>query len=129
MTVLNEKDRNLEHIISAADHYHTTEGETVAPGDGVTYEPGTVLGKITASGKCVIYNPGNSDGSETVYGVLRERIIGTADAIEGRRAVDVRGPMQVKKSKLKWFSGANAGQITTGEAALEGLGIIVREEV
>jgi hypothetical protein len=129
MTVITEKDRAAEHLISEADHYHCRDEEIVAPGAGVTYEPGTVLAQVTASKKYVIWNPEGSGGAETVAAVLMIGVTGTADVPEAMRTIHTRGPVQLKKSKLKWISGATTNNINTGIAALEALGLVVREDV
>ena len=84
---------------------------------------GTVLGKVTATGAFKTWNPNNTDGSQTVAGIL----YATKDvtAADKAAAVVVR-VTQVNASELVWFSGATAGNITTGIAGLKAIGIIAR---
>lgn len=120
MTVLNETLGPGSCIIQEGDHYYSRDVATVAAGAGVTLPANTVLGKITAGGNYTIYNPAAVDGSETVAGILIYPVTGTAEATILRRHA------QVKSLALNWFSGATAGQKTTGIAGLAALGIIAR---
>lgn len=118
MVTLTEQNRMAEFLISEAEHFRARESGIVEGGAGLV--AGTVLGKKTAGGNYAVYNPANSDGTENVAAVLFEGVVGT-----DKRTLIVR-ESQVKASKLTWFTGADAGQITTGHAALVALGLIVR---
>lgn len=119
MVVLTEKPRTGEYLISEAEHHRSRDVETIEAGVD-TYEPGTVLGKVTAGGAFKIYDPAAVDGTESVAGVLFERTTGTAKRTVHKRAA------QVDSASLAWFDGATAPQIATGTAELEALGIVVR---
>ena len=120
MTVLTEKLGPGSCIIQEGDHYYSRDVATVVAGVGVTLPANTVLGQITVGGNYVIYDPAATDGSETVAAILIYPVTGTADAAILRRHAQVKSPA------LNWFTGATAGQITTGIAGLAALGIIAR---
>lgn len=124
MTVLTESSRrNAEFIISEAEHYRSRKVGTVVAGVDTTLEAGAVLGQLTANDNLVAYNKDGADGSQTIAGILYQAVTGTAERTY------LGGAAQVKSDKLAWASGYSAGDITTGEAALEALGITVREGV
>jgi len=90
---------------------------------GQKYKAGSVVGKITASGKYTMWNPANSDGSQTVAGIL----YATKDATAADKpGVVVNRVAQVNASELVWFTGATGGNITTGLAGLKAIGLIPR---
>lgn len=120
MVVLTEALGPGSCIIQEGDHYYSRDVAVVNAGDGITYPPNTVLGRITATGKYVIWNPTNADGSQTVAGILIYTVTGEQDATILRRHA------QVKSLALNWFDGATSGNKTTGIAGLAALGIIAR---
>ncbi len=120
MTVLTEKLGPGSCIIQEGDHYYSRDVGVVSAGAGVTYPANTVLGKVTATGKYVVWNPANADGSETVAAILIYPVTGEEEAALLRRHA------QVKIPALNWFTGATAGNKTTGIAGLAALGIIAR---
>lgn len=82
-----------------------------------------VITVAAGSGKYKEYNPANTDGSETVAGVLYDNVDATsADVVCVIHARDC----EVAASGLQWFTGATTNQITTGTAELADLGIIAR---
>jgi hypothetical protein len=84
---------------------------------------GAVVGKITASGKYSVYNPANSDGTQTVAGILWDAYDATAADV---RVTLVTNDCEVNAGELTWFAGATGPQITTGIAGLLTLGIKAR---
>lgn len=109
-----------EFLLSEANHYRSRDEVTVDASGGAL-EPGTILGIVTATGKFVRHNAAASDGSENEAGVLFEGI----GAVEDQRTV-IRRDAEVLGSLLVYEDGADAAQITTSNAALTALGIIVR---
>lgn len=69
------------------------------------------------------WNPANTDGSDVVTGVLHDNVDATAADASG---VIVARDAEVHAGELEWFTGATAGNITTGTAGLAALGIIAR---
>lgn len=63
----------------------------------------------------VEYDPTNTDGSQIPAGVLYEAVDATAADTEG---VAIVRDAEVESAALQWFSGASAGQKTTGLAAM-----------
>lgn len=120
MTVLTEKLGPGSCIIQEGADYYSRDVGVVSAGAGVTYPPNTVLGKVTATGKFVEWNPSNTDGSQTVAAILIYPVTGEEEAALLRRHA------QVKIPALNWFTGATAGNKTTGIAGLAALGIIAR---
>ena len=121
MTVLTEGRRTAGYLISeAADMYRSRDTGVLAAGVAGTLAAGTVLGKVTATGHFNIYNPAANDGTEEVDGILFE------DGVAGDERTITARDSAVKASQLTWFSGATQAQIATAVAALEALGIVVR---
>lgn len=92
--------------------------------NGQDLEPGAVLGQVTGSGEYKEYDPGNGDGSETAVAVLFSRGDASAGAID---VTIIARDAEYNADALSWFSGASAGEITTGRAELEAVGIVVRD--
>ncbi|SNY94068.1 Bacteriophage lambda head decoration protein D [Cohaesibacter sp. ES.047] len=120
MTTYVEGARNAEFLISEAEHYRSREAGDVNAGADTTLEAGAILGKITATNVLAQYDPAANDGTESVHGILFERLTGTGVRTYIRRAA------QVKAGLLVWKTGLSPAQITTGTAELEALGVIVR---
>lgn len=126
MTILTEGRRTAEFLVSEASYYRSRDGETITVPANTTYEPGTIMGKITASGKFVRHDAGASDGSQNEAGVLYAGL--TNDTGSG---VDMAGTIiardaEINSAELTYEAGADAAQITTSNAALVALGLIVR---
>jgi hypothetical protein len=104
--------------------YYSREQVTILAGSGTdrVLTSGMVMGKITSGGKYVQLTPGASNGSETVAGILFDDV--TAEVGVDTQGVIIKRMAVVTDNGLTWASGAN---ITTGEAALVALGILVRE--
>jgi hypothetical protein len=101
--------------------YRSREKVTVVGGaDGL--EPGTILGVVTASGNYARHNAAAVDGSEAEAGILFEAVP-AGETVD--RTVVVRDA-EVNGHHLIYEDGADAAQITTSDAALADLGIIVR---
>lgn len=99
-------------------------GFTIADGaaDFVSGDRFTIT-VAAGSGKYKEYNPANTDGSQLAVAVL----YGNVDASAAdERAVAIVRDAEVNGEVLEWFSGANAGQKTTGATQLAAAGIIVR---
>lgn len=105
------------------DNFYSREEITILAGSGADREltSGMVLGKVTASSKYVQVDPDASDGSETVAGILFLDVT-APDGTDATGVAIVRDAI-VSDNGLTWMSGYNT---TTGEAALESLGIQVR---
>jgi len=86
-------------------------------GDGFT------ITVAAGSGKYKEYNPSNNDGSETAVAVLVDNVDASAADVE---CAIVARDAEVNSAELQWFSGASAGQKTTGLADLAAVGIIGR---
>ncbi len=122
MTVLTEQNHTAEFLISDDPHMRSRDTAQVTAPTDFDLLPGAVLGKKTADGVYHEYDPAAADGTETVAAVLFE---GVPKGTTASRTIVSRS-CQVKASKLAWLDGATAPQITTGTAALEALGIVVR---
>jgi hypothetical protein len=108
-------------VSEAANIYRSREQVTVAAGAAPGLEPGTILGRLTADGNYVPLNTGASTGAEDVSGILFEGAIGTVE-----RTVVVRDA-EVNAHALIYPAGANDAAKATINAALDELGIIVRD--
>jgi len=84
---------------------------------------GFVITVVAGSGKYKEYDPTNTDGSETAIAVLYDNVDATLADVA---AVIVARDAEVDGAALQWFTGASAGQITTGKAELATVGIISR---
>lgn len=112
-------------MVSEANGFRSRQQVVMVSGQTLLLA-GSVLGRITASGKYTQYNPGNSDGSQTVAGVLWDDCDATA---ADTQCVAIVREAEVNQGELLWFSGASGGQITTGIAGLTTLQIIARPSV
>lgn len=120
MTILTEGARKAAFVVSEANDFRSRDEVTIDASGGAL-DPGTVLGKVTASGKYVRHAAGAADGSETEAGILLAGI----GAVEDVRTV-IKRDTEVAQAELTYEVGADAAQITTSNAALAALGIIVR---
>lgn len=123
MTVLTETIHAGAYLVSEARGFRAREQVKVA--NAAKLVSGTVLGKITATGVYVTYNPANSDGSQTVAGVLWNEIPAVAGGTGQMATIHARD-CEVRASDLTWFAGATDVQIVAGKTALAALGIIAR---
>jgi hypothetical protein len=98
-----------------------------AGGAAVTFEIGTVLGKVTASGKLVPLAPGASDGSQTVAALLGDRVTVAAGAEAVKLTVDRMAIL--RDSQVVWPAGITGPQKTTAIGQLASLHILIREDV
>lgn len=89
------------------------------PVAGETFK--VTVSEAAASEEIVEYDPTNTDGSGSVYGVLREAVDASDGALPG--VVITRGPGKINVNDLTWFSGANANQKAAAVAELLALGI------
>lgn len=69
------------------------------------------------------WNPANTDGSQTVAGVLYAAV--DASSADKAGVIIVRDA-EVIDDELEWFTGATTGNKTTGKTELETLGIVAR---
>lgn len=104
--------------------YYSRLEITVLAGSGTAraLTSGMVLGKVTASGKYVQINAAGGDGSQTIAGILFADV--TAPVGTDAKGVAIVRMAVVTDNGLTWPSGYDT---TTGEAALNTLGILVRE--
>jgi len=123
MTTLTETIHAAAYIVSEARGRRSREEITVA--NTTAKVPGTVLGIVTATGVYDTYNPANTDGTETVAGILYAPVEAVSGGTGVQNVANVRD-CEVRGTDLTWFSGATAAQITTGIAGLKALDIIVR---
>lgn len=123
MTVLTETIHPGAYLVSEAEGFRAREQVTVA--NATKRLAGTVLGKITTTGVYDIYNPANSDGTQTVAGVLWNEVPAVSGG-SGQLATIHARDCEVRATDLTWFSGATSPQIATGKAALAALGVIAR---
>lgn len=98
-----------------------------AGGAAVTFEIGTVLGKVTASGKLVPLAPGASDGSQTVAALLGDRVTVAAGAETVKLTVERMAIL--RDSQIVWPVGITGPQKTTAIGQLAALHILIREDV
>lgn len=123
MTILTEGARKAEFLVSEANDWRSRDEVTLTvPAGGL--EAGTVLGVITSSGKYVRHAAGAANGSENEAGILYANF-SDADAGDNDATIIARDA-EVNGSDLTYEDGADAAQITTSNAALAALGIIVR---
>lgn len=125
MAILTEGPRKAEFMISEAGDYRSRDEVTVTVPDG-GYDSGTVLGKITATGKYVRHAAGAADGSQIEAGILFDTIANDTGSGVDHTATIIARDAQVKQADLTYEVGADATQITTSNAALAALGIVVR---
>lgn len=123
MTVLTETIHSGAYLVSEANGFLSREQVKVA--NTTKKLSGTVLGKVTATGVYDVYNPANSDGTQTVAGVLWNEVP-VVPAGTGQLATIHARQCEVRAIDLTWFAGATGAQIITGKAALAALGIIAR---
>lgn len=75
------------------------------------------------AGTVAVYDPAATNGTEDVYGILRDNVDASGGALPG---VAIVRDAEVNASELIWFSGATTDQKNAGLAALAVLGIIGR---
>lgn len=108
------------YLVSEAESmYRSREQVTVVAG-AATLLPGTILGKLTADGTYVPYDPAAATGAQTISGILYEAATGTVERTITARDAEVSG------AHLIYQDGADDAAKATANAALAGLGIIVR---
>jgi hypothetical protein len=95
-----------------------SDGTDFIAGDGFT------ITVAAGSGKYKKYDPANTDGSETAIAVLYADC--DASSADKTAVPIISRDAEVISADLVWFSGANAGQKTTGKAQLALQGIIAR---
>lgn len=126
MAILTEGPRKAEFMISEAEDYRSRDQVVVTVPANTTLNSGTVLGKITASSKFVRHAAGAADGSQNEAGVLFETLMNSTGSPVDYDAVNIARDAQVKQADLTYEDGADAAQITTSNAALAALGVVVR---
>lgn len=126
MTILTEGSRKADFMVSEANAYRSRDEGTVTIPANTTLEAGTVMGVITSSGKYVRQDSNAANGSQNHAGLLFEPLVNdTGSAVDSAATIVVRDA-EVEKAKLTYEDSATAGEITAADAALAGLGIIVR---
>ena len=126
MTILTEGARKAEFLISEAESYRSRDQIVVTVPANTTYEAGTVLGRITATGLFVRHDAGASDGSQNEAGVLFQNLSNATASAVDMDATNIARSAQVRGADLTYENEADAAQITTTNAALSALGIVVR---
>ena len=121
---ITEKDRLGALLKYEADKNYCREVVTVAEGQNLAM--GTVVGLKTADDTCKIVSIANdeTDGSDTVYGVIIEDCDASTAA---KNAVVVARDAIVIKSALVFPDGATAAQKKAVIKGLEARGIVARE--
>lgn len=125
MSTKTEGKHTGDFLISEAPGTLSRDQVTVTVPAQTTYQPGTVLAKLSATGKHVIYDNAGSDGSETAAAILYEEAANATDApIDVTRTV-INLHAEVRKSGLVWddYDGDGAAGIVD----LLAKGIKVRE--
>ena len=109
---------------------------TVNEASAVTYNVGTVLGKVTATGKYIISKQGASDGSQNPVAIYIGNSQGQADSLAIAATTDTsvlaltRGKVVVSAIALGLdASFSTAPQIAAAYASLKAAGIIVTTTV
>lgn len=120
---ITEKDRLGALLKYEADKNYCREVVTVAEGQNLAM--GTVVGLKTADDTCKIVSIANdeTDGSDTVYGVIIEDCDASTAA---KNAVVVARDAIVIKSALVFPDGATAAQKKAVIKGLEARGIVAR---
>ena len=125
MAILTEGRHAASFLVSEANDWRSRDQVTVTVPDA-GLEAGTVVGKVTASGKFVRHNAAATDGSQDEAGILLfPQANGTGSAAD-KEATIIARDAEVNGTFLTYEDGADAAQITTSNAALAALGIIVR---
>ena len=126
MATLTKGQANASFIVSESEGYRSRDDVTVTVPADTTYAAGTILGKITATDKFVRHAAGAGDGSGDEAGILYETLVNTTGSAVDSESVSLARDAEVNGSELTYEAGADATQITTFDAALKALGIIVR---
>jgi hypothetical protein len=121
MSVFTEGKHTGEFLVSVVDKNLSMKTATVLSGQVLV--AGQLVGVVTASGKLKGYNPSNTDGTQTVAGIIYDNVDATAGDLKGKVYLSRLGV--VRGSDLTYFTGANAGQITTANTELDALNIAV----
>ena len=126
MTILTEGARKAEFLVSEANDWRSRDGITVTVPANTTLAAGTLLGQITATGLFVRHNAGAANGSQNEAGVLFQNLVNETGSPVDMEATNIARDAEVNGSDLTYEVGADAAQITTSNAALKALGIVVR---
>jgi len=126
MAILTKGKASAAFIVSESNGYRSRDDVTVTVPADTTYAAGTILGKITATDKFVRHAAAAVDGSEVEAGILYETLANTTGSAVDSESVSFARDAEVNGSELTYEAGADATQITTSDAALKALGIIVR---
>lgn len=120
---ITEKDRLGALLKYEADRNYCREVVTVAEGQNLAM--GTIVGIKTADDTCKIVSIANdeTDGSDTVYGVLLEDVDASTAAKEG---LVVARDATVIKTALVYPDGATTAQKKALLKGLEARGIVAR---
>lgn len=109
------------YLVSESNGYRSKATVTLASGENL--QAGSLVGVITESGKYARYNPSNTDGTETVAGILHQSI----DATDGDvKCVVVNRDAEVNAQLLTYSDGADEDAIATANTELDAIGIVVR---
>jgi hypothetical protein len=88
-------------------------------GGALTFEEGTVLGRLAANGKYVPFNEGGADGSENIVGVLKGQVEALADGADAQVSVGIFG--DVSEEKLIFINGETLDGSTVGTRTVRDL--------
>ncbi|MEQ3670664.1 head decoration protein [Pseudophaeobacter sp.] len=118
MTTYTEGKTPGDWLIYEAKSNYSRTPETISAGD---YESGTVLGRITATEKLKDWDPTETDGSETVAGILLNPVKAAAADAKG---VVIDTHAQISRLGLSFGAGVTtSGHRDTAITQLRALGI------
>lgn len=125
MSTKTEGMHTGEFLISEAPGTRSRDKVTVTVPAHTTYEPGTVLAKLSADGKYVIYDNAGTDGSESAAAILYDTVANDGDSPVDVEATVINTDAEVRKNDLVWDDEEN--DASAGLADLLALGIKARE--
>lgn len=125
MSTKTEGMHTGEFLISEAPGTRSRDKVTVTVPAHTTYQPGTVLAKLSADGKHVIYDNAGSDGSESAAAILYDTVANDGDSPVDVEATVINTDAEVRKNDLVWDDEEN--DASAGLADLLALGIKARE--
>jgi len=124
MTILTDTGvRKAGFIVSEANDWRSRDEGTLTVGADETIVAGTILGKITASGNYIAQLAAAIDGSEAPAAILYADASGNSEDLS---VTVVARDAEVNGAELTYDPAADAAAITTANADLAAVGIIVR---
>lgn len=124
MSTKTEGKHTGEFLISEAPGTLSRDTVVVTVPANTTYQPGTVLGKLSANAKHVIYDNAGSDGSESAAAILYDEVRNETDAPVDLDATVINKDAEVRTADLVWDDKDN--DAAAGLVDLRSLGIKAR---